>query len=107
MAVRWNQARDRSVRHWRWILDSIGRRDAMTIVTELNELGALCEMAVEQAGGEEGHCRHCFVFGDARHCVDTRLDISALVLTGDTDKARAATMAVVERISAARPPGFD
>lgn len=105
MAVRWDEARSRSIRHWRWIVDSIGRRDAMMIVDELNDLGALCEMAVEQAGGEEGHCRHCVVFGDATQCVDTRLDISALVLAGENDDARAATMALVERISAARPPG--
>ena len=107
MALRWDEARARSLRHWRWIVERIGSSDPMTIVDELNELGGLCEMAVEQAGGEEGHCRHCVVFGDARQCVDTRLDISALVLAGETDKARAATMAVFERIFAASPPGLD
>ena len=104
MASRWNAAQKRSVRHWRRVLDSIGRRSAMVIVAELNELSALCEMAGEEAGGAPDRCRHCVVFADAANCADTRLDISAFVLAGEADKARAATLAVVERIQAASPP---
>ena len=40
----------------------------------------------------------------AAQCADTRMGISALVLDGEIDKARAAIMEVVERISAAGPP---
>ncbi len=103
MAVRWNQARERSVRHWRRIHDCSGRRGPMAIVSELNELSALCEMAGQEAGGEDERCSHCVVFGDARQCADTRIDISAFLINGEADRARAATMAVVERIATARP----
>lgn len=106
MAVRWNEAQERSVKHWRRILDSIGRRNALAVVSELNELSALCEMAGEEAGGEDERCSHCVVFGDARQCADTRLDISAFVLNGEMDQARAATQAVVDRIAAATPPEY-
>ena len=100
----WDQAQRRSVTHWRGILDGIGRRDALAIVHELSQLGALCEMAREEAGGAVDRCRYCLVFADARQCADTRLNISALVLNGELDEARAATMAVVERIADADPP---
>lgn len=103
MAVRWNKAQERSVRHWRGILDSIGRRDAMAIVSELNELSALCEMAGEESGGEARRCRHCVVFQDAGGCADTRLHISGALLSGEMDEARAATLAVIELITDARP----
>ncbi len=106
MAGRWDQAQRRSIRHWHRILDSIGRRDAIAVVTELNELSALCEMAGEDAGGDTKRCRHCVVFSSAENCVDTRMDISAFVLNGQLDKARAATLAVVERIQAASPPVY-
>jgi hypothetical protein len=103
MAVRWQEAQKRSVGHWRRILGSIGRRNAMAIVAELNELSALCEMAGQEAGGEEDRCGHCVVFKDARQCADTRLDISASVLNGESDSARAATSAVLDKILAASP----
>ena len=74
------------------------------MVAELNELEELSEMAAVTAGGEIGRCRHCAVFADVKQCADTRLDISAFLLDGDTKKARAATMAVVERIATASPP---
>ena len=104
MAVEWNQARERSVRRWRRILDSIDRRDPIAIVGEINEIAALCEMTRAEAAGPADRCRRCVVFADASYCADIRLDISAFVLNGETDKARAATMAVVERIAAARRP---
>ena len=103
MAVRWDQAQRRAVKHWQRILDGIGRRDALAVVSEINELSALCEMAREDAGGEAGRCAHCVVFADANQCVDTRLDISALVLDGRLDEARAASATVVRRITAASP----
>jgi hypothetical protein len=103
MAGRWNEAQRRSIRHWRRILDSIGRRDAMAIVSELNELSALCEMAREDAGSDAERCRHCVVFASADDCTETRMDISAFVLNGELDQARAATLAVVERIQDASP----
>jgi len=104
LAGRWDQAQRRSIRHWHRILDSIGRRDAMAVVSELNELSALCEMACEEAGSDTERCRHCVVFTSAVDCANTRMDISAFVLNGELDKARAATLAVVERIQAASPP---
>ena len=104
MTVQWDKARERSLLHWRRLLDSIGRRRAMAIVCEVNELEALCEMAGEQTGDQRERCRNCVVFADAGNCADTRLDISAFVLNGETRKARAATLAVVERIAAACRP---
>lgn len=105
MSERWSRAQERSIRHWRQVFDSIGHRRAPAVVAELNELSALCEMAGEEAGGREAErCRHCVVFSDARQCADTRLDISAFVLNGELGKARSATLAVVDRISTARPP---
>ena len=89
------------MRHWRRILDSIGRRDPVAVVAELNGIAALCEMSGESADPREP-CRDCLVFTDAGHCADTRLDISAFALNGEIRKARAATRAIVERIAAAR-----
>lgn len=106
MAERWELAQERSIRHWRRILESIGRRDGMAIVSELNELSALCEMAGEEAGGGPERCRHCVVFANAANCADTRLDISAFILNGEMEKARAATTAVVGRIRVAGPPAL-
>ena len=103
MAVRWEQAQRRAVKHWQRIVDGIGRRDTLAVVSEINELSALCEMAREDAGGEAERCAHCVVFGDAGQCVDTRLDISALLLDGQLAKARAAGATIVGRIAAATP----
>jgi hypothetical protein len=104
MTIQWLEARRRSTEQWRRILDSIGRRDPMAIVVELKRLGQVCEMATAAASGCAEPCCNCAVFGHASHCVDTRLDISAFLLNGELDKARAATMAVVERIAFAQPP---
>lgn len=104
MTERWEETRRRSIRHWRRVLESIGRRDALAIVAELSDSSALCEMAAEEAGGEEcERCAHCVVFGDAGDCADVRLDIAAFVLNGELREARQATMAVIARIRAARP----
>ena len=74
MAVRWNQAQERSVRHWRRVLDSIGQRSAMAIVSEVNELGWLCEMSGEHSSEQRERCRRCVVFADASQCADTDAD---------------------------------
>ncbi len=104
MAVRWDQAQRRAVKHWQQVVDGIGRRDPLAVVSEINELSALCEMAREDAGGEAGRCAHCVVFADAGQCVDTRLDITALLLDDQLDGARTAGETVVRRIAAASPP---
>ena len=104
MSGRWNEAQRLSILQWRQIYDSIGRRDALAIVAELNEVGELCQMARERAGGGPGRCRYCVVFADAEQCADARLDISAYVINGEIDKARLAARAVIERIEAARLP---
>lgn len=104
MGAGWDRAQRRAVEHWRRIADGIGRRDPLVIVAELNETSALCDAACEEAGGEDRRCRHCAVFGDARACVDARLGLSSLVLGGETDRAREAATAIVERIAAAGPP---
>ena len=106
MAVRWSQAQRRAARHWRRVADGIGRRDPLAVVAELNETSALCELACEEAGGDAGRCGYCVVFENARQCVDARMEISSMVMGGDLDGARTATMAIVERIAAAEPPGL-
>ena len=106
MAVRWDQAQRRAARHWRHVVDGIGRRDPLAIAAELNETSALCEMACEEAGSEAERCGYCAVFADARQCADARLDITTLLLGGEPDRARAAAMKIVDRIAAADPPGL-
>lgn len=103
MALRVDEARARSVRQWRRILAGIGRRDARAIVCDLNEPSAMCELALEDAGGEARRCRYCTVFDNAGRCAEARWRITGALLSGEIETARTATAAVIERIIAAGP----
>lgn len=106
MSVEWDEAQRSAARQWRRVADEIGRRDPLTIVADLNETSALCEMACCEAGARAERCSYCVVFAGARQCAEARLDITTLLLAGEVDRAREATLAIVERIAAAAPPSL-
>ncbi|MDX1501446.1 MAG: hypothetical protein R3325_03710 [Thermoanaerobaculia bacterium] len=103
----WTRARDRNLVRWRRILAGIGVDDPPELLRRLNEVGEVCELAREDAGGAQGRCDHCLVFGSAGECLDLRWKITRALLEAELDEARSLVRGVVARTLAARPAGDD
>lgn len=101
--MEWNEACERTLVHWRRVLDGLGDRDPLALVAELNEIADICEQARAGAADAGERCAHCAVFDDARECADARWRITDALLDGEFEEARAATMAIVSQIVAAGP----
>ena len=101
--MEWTEARDRNLRRWREILDGIGRTDRTALLTRINEVSEVCELARDDAGAAPERCAHCLVFTSGEECLDTRWKITQALLEDELDTARALVRGVVARTAAARP----
>lgn len=86
----WEQARARSVDHWRQILAAIGTRDPFELMQEVNAVLALCDMARREARthGDWRTCRYCLAFQQIGGCSELQREMMGALIARNWDHAR-------------------
>ena len=86
----WEQARARSVAHWRRIQDAIGAAEPFALMQEVNAVIALCEMARRDARthGDWRTCRYCLAFQQIGGCSELQREMMGALIARNWDHAR-------------------
>jgi len=84
----WQQAKRETLEEWRRIRASIGRRDELQLLTDINAAGAMCSEARSES--EPGRkCSRCRFFDQFGGCSEVSGKMSELVAAKQWDELRA------------------
>lgn len=82
----WQEAKDSTIRDWRRIRDAIGTAEEFELLTDINAVCDLCEVAKAEAAGEPGRCGYCLAFQQFGGCQAANLAMSEMVVDKDWEQ---------------------
>jgi hypothetical protein len=84
----WEEARTGTLREWQRIRDSIGIAEEVELLSDINAVCDLCEVATEEAGEEGDRCASCLGFQQFGGCQEANLAMSEMVVDKNWDGLR-------------------
>lgn len=76
----WQEARDGTLAVWRRIRDAIGTAEELELLTEINAVCDLCDVATAEAAGAPDRCGYCLAFQQVGGCRAASLAMSEMVV---------------------------
>jgi hypothetical protein len=88
--LNWKEAQQKTLDMWRGIRAAIDREDELELLTEINAVCDLCEMAVEESGsGGVDRCDYCLHYQQFGGCQGVSLRMSEAVVSKEWQELRA------------------
>lgn len=84
----WAEAKATTLRLWLEIRDSLGTKDEVELLRDINAVCDLCEKANQEAAGRWGRCEYCIAHQQFGGCVGVSLRMSEAVVDRDEEKLR-------------------
>ena len=103
----WQEARDGTLEVWRRIHDAIGTAEELDLLTEINAVCDLCEVATSEAAGRPDRCGYCLAFQQAGGCRSASLAMSEMVVDKDWDGLRGLVAEFISTLEAVDLPAED
>jgi len=105
--VNWREARDLTLETWVALGESIGQKDELALLTEINAVCDLCSKARDEAGSDPtGRCEYCLFYQQFGGCHAVNEEMSERVVKGDWDGLRRLVHGFVADLRALElPPG--
>jgi hypothetical protein len=103
-AMDWQEAKQNTLQVWSAILASLGRQDEVGLLTEINAITDLCEMAKEVAHGDLKTCLYCPAYQQFGGCREVSAKLSELVVDKDWAELRRMVQQVIGQLEGMRLP---
>jgi len=102
--MEWQEARNRSLEHWRTLQASLGELDEVDLLREINVVHDLCLKATEQAHGDLHHCNYCIGFQRFGGCQGISLKMSEAVVEKDAQRLRSLVAEFIDQLESLEIP---
>jgi len=100
----WQAAMDDTVALWRKIRQMVEEPDELELLTEINAVCDLCEVAQAAAPQAFGRCERCIMYQQFGGCRGINAEMSECVVAGDWDKLLTLIDRFVGSLEAAEVP---
>jgi hypothetical protein len=105
--MNWEEAKQSTLRLWRSIHDSVGRADAVSLLTEINAISDLCELAKEEATTRRdlAKCHYCPAYEQFGGCREASGLLSELAARRDWPELRLQIASFIRQLERTEAPG--
>lgn len=105
--MNWEDAKKSTIDTWRSIYDSVGTADPVTLLTEINAIGDLCELAKEEAtpAHDLDKCHYCPAYQQFGGCREVSAMLSELVARHEWPELRARIQGFIHQLEHMEAPG--
>lgn len=79
----WSAAKDDTLRLWTDIRRKIPQRDSLELLSEINAVCSLCEVAQASSPRDLGRCERCLAYRQFGGCRGINAEMSERIATGD------------------------
>jgi hypothetical protein len=86
--MNWQEAKVGTIEQWLGIRESINSEDEVRILTEINAVCDLCDIARAEAPGPEERCDHCHFYQQFGGCQEVSWKMTERVTEHDWDGLR-------------------
>lgn len=104
--MNWEEAKSRTIAQWEGIRDSIGKVDEVTLLTDINAVSDLCQLAKTEAfeHGDIVKCHFCPAYEQFGGCKEVCGELSDLVARKEWDEMREMIQGFIDTLRTMKPP---
>jgi hypothetical protein len=102
--MEWVDAKAKTLSYWKDLREAIDREDEVELLTEINAISDLCQMANEEAPDRLQRCQHCLFYQQFGGCRETNAEMSLKVANHDWDGLRAMIDDFTQHLRAMKVP---
>ena len=104
--MNWEEAKTGTITQWEAIRDSIGVSDEVTLLTDINAVSDLCQLAKGEAVQHDDlvKCHFCPAYEQFGGCKQVCGELSDLAVRKDFDAMRDMIQSFIDRLQTLDPP---